>query len=204
MPPFATFFGIATLEQAASASGYWWISIVTAVVAVATGGAVLRITGRTFLGLGRGTPQRRHKEKDHVEKPSPISHVMTAPAVALLVVGAVVGLPHGFRDSSLQYSIRFQDSQAYSHHVLEGTSMPPVPARSADISISDVVKSGLITLVAAVLAWLSLTPRFIRLPRFLRLPMDALRSVHSGIVGDYVMWMIVGVVALGAVFLWIL
>ena len=34
--------------------------------------------------------------------------------------------------------------------------------------------------------------------------MNVLRSLHSGIVGDYVMWMIIGVVALGAVFLRIL
>jgi len=34
--------------------------------------------------------------------------------------------------------------------------------------------------------------------------MNAIRSLHSGVVGDYVMWMIIGVVSLGAAFLWIL
>ena len=204
MPPFGTFFGVAALESAAKASGYWWISVVTAFVAIGTGGAVLRCAGRIFLGLGHGVSRVQDKAEDHVEKPSPISHVMTVPAVTLLALAAVVGMSHGFRDGVLKYSFRFQDFQAYARHVLNGSPTPAVLFRSVNVSTFDIVKSGLVVLAALLLALISLSPRFHRLPRPLQLPMNVLRSLHSGIVGDYVMWMIIGVVALGAVFLRIL
>src|SRR5205085_10464654 len=102
LPRFGTFFGTAGLESAAKESGYWWIWIMTAVVAIGTGGAVLRAAGRIFLGLGQGVPPADRRDEDHVERPSPISHVMTAPAIALLAIAAVVGMSHGFRDGAMQ------------------------------------------------------------------------------------------------------
>jgi len=54
MPPFTTFFGSAWLDEAARSSGYGWITVVTSLAAIATAGAVLRVAGRIFLGLGPG------------------------------------------------------------------------------------------------------------------------------------------------------
>jgi len=122
---------------------------------------------------------------------------MTAPAIALLAIAAVVGMSHSFRVGAMEYSLRFQDSAAYAAHVLDGTPMPGVSVQSENVSESEVVKAGIITLLALLLAVVSLSSRFNRLPRPLRLPMNAIRSLHSGVVGDYVMWMIIGVVSLG-------
>jgi len=42
------------LDEAARSSGYGWITVVTSLAAIATAGAVLRVAGRIFLGLGPG------------------------------------------------------------------------------------------------------------------------------------------------------
>jgi len=46
--------GSAWLDEAARSSGYGWITVVTSLAAIATAGAVLRVAGRIFLGLGPG------------------------------------------------------------------------------------------------------------------------------------------------------
>jgi multicomponent Na+:H+ antiporter subunit D len=129
---------------------------------------------------------------------------MTAPAILLLIIAAIVGTSHSFREAALRYSIRMQDVQAYARHVLDGSSMPAIVARSPEISTGAVLHALGVVLASVILAWLSLMPFPRRAPRMLRLPMNALRALHSGVVGDYVMWIVVGVGALGLIFLRIL
>ena len=52
LPPSVAFFGKSALETAASEAGLSWLSIVFVVVSALTGGAVLRVAGRVFLGWG--------------------------------------------------------------------------------------------------------------------------------------------------------
>jgi multicomponent Na+:H+ antiporter subunit D len=51
-PPFTAFAGKSVLEEAASEGGYGWLIAVFVVVSALTGGAVLRVAGRVFLGWG--------------------------------------------------------------------------------------------------------------------------------------------------------
>jgi multicomponent Na+:H+ antiporter subunit D len=204
MPPFATFFGAAGIDAAAKAAGYWWVPIVSAIVAIGTGGAVLRCAARIFFGWGRGASRRTRSSHDDVEKASPISHVMTAPAIVLLLIAAIIGVSHSFRDAALRYAIRLQDAQAYAGHVLDGIPRPAVMAQSHDVSAGAVLQALGVTLAAIILAWFSLIPYSRRAPRMLRLPINGLRALHTGVVGDYVMWIVVGVGALGLIFMRIL
>src|SRR5579884_2712899 len=52
LPPFTTFMGKSLLEEASSAVGYNWLIVVYIFVSAMTGGAVLRVAGRVFLGWG--------------------------------------------------------------------------------------------------------------------------------------------------------
>jgi multicomponent Na+:H+ antiporter subunit D len=199
MPPFATFFGAAQLDDAARSSGFWWVVVVTSLSAIGTGGAVLRSAGRIFLGLGPGRPVAERRSEDEVERPSPISHVMTVPAVVLLVIAAMVGPLPSFHEAAAEYSLRMQDSASYARRVLEGTATPAVSVQAHNTSIAAVAQSAGVTAAALLVAWFSLTRRFPQGHRIMR----PLRSLHSGIVGDYVMWIVVGVVILGMMLFYI-
>src|SRR5207244_1687806 len=52
VPPFGTFTGKSLVEDAASSAGYHWVPWVFGITAAVTAGAVLRATGRIFLGWG--------------------------------------------------------------------------------------------------------------------------------------------------------
>jgi multicomponent Na+:H+ antiporter subunit D len=54
-PPFTAFAGKSLLESATSEAGYGWLAGLFVIVSTLTGGAVLRVTGRVFLGLGPST-----------------------------------------------------------------------------------------------------------------------------------------------------
>jgi len=124
---------------------------------------------------------------------------MTAPAILLLVIAATLGTFQSFRDAVLRSSIRMQDWQAYTHRVLEGTAIPVLPAQSQSISASATIQSVEVTIAAIALAWFALAPGLGPARRFIGRAhvFNLLRSLHSGVVGDYVMWIAMGVVALG-------
>jgi Proton-conducting membrane transporter len=54
VPPFGTFLGKALMEEAATEAGAPWLVGLFVVVAALTSAALLRATGRVFLGLGPG------------------------------------------------------------------------------------------------------------------------------------------------------
>jgi multicomponent Na+:H+ antiporter subunit D len=80
VPPFGTFLGKALMEEAAVEAGAPWLVGLFVVVAALTSAALLRATGRVFLGLGAPSPGRT---ADHHRHAHP---TQLAPAVGLLVV----------------------------------------------------------------------------------------------------------------------
>lgn len=203
LPPFSTFFGAELLEDAAKKAGYSGIPVVIAIAGILTGGAVLRASGRIFLGMGRGqAPAAGQHSSDDAEKESPISRLMTIPAAVLLALAVFVGIPQKARDGALQYSARMQNSEAYAGRVLDGTVMPETTAKSPNILASRFVRGSVPALLALALAWFMLTDRSRALRaapalRPARSLMTGLRALHSGVIGDYVVWIVAGVVALG-------
>jgi len=95
-PPFGLFTGKALIEEAAGRVGHGWIAGVALFSSVLTGGAVLRATGRIFLGLGR--PEGLEEEAP-VETPRPETRgasgrtpvIMIAPIIALLTLALLLG-----------------------------------------------------------------------------------------------------------------
>jgi hypothetical protein len=82
---------------------------------------------------------------------------------------------------------------------------PTHHAETSVISANEIARAVGTSIAACFLAWFALTPRWRPLRRrtseirLLSAPFNILRSMHSGIIGDYVIWILVGVVMLGAV-----
>ena len=195
VPPFGTFTGEALLEEAARGLGFE--SIVTPVlivVAVLTAGAVLRATGRIFLGyagedaLLADPSDVGGEPSEPPETPTRTKPWLMATTALLLLGGAVlVGLWPALRN--LGHAERLLDSAGYAARVLDGkaqaTRSVPAPALSGTLR-------ALLSLAGAVLL-AAATPLRQRLSlsglvRGLR----ALRRVHSGYPGDYVAWLVLG------------
>ena len=214
LPPFGTFLGSALITHAAGTLGepvIW----VPAVAGAVTAAALLRATGRVFLGLGGArepwlTDQPDHGEHDEPEGGGRRRTIwMTAPAAVLVAAGLALGLVPQLAGHADLAAARFVDRPAYAHLVLHSpvaaAARLPVATSGGPDRSSYAIGAGS-TLAALMLALAALFHR--RLPdRFWRAAapatgplMSGLRGLHSGRVGDYVAWLAAGVAVLGAVF----
>jgi multicomponent Na+:H+ antiporter subunit D len=212
IPVFTTFAGKSLLEQAASDTGYAWLIAVFIAVSALTGGAVLRVGARVFLGWGpregpetgqaraaRETEDEMTEERDHTPLP------MLAVPTALLAGALAVALVPGAVPAIEQAAAGFTDHGAYSAWVLHGASfhLPRVPA--SHISGEDVLFGVLSVLGALGAAALGLFGRPLRTSIAARLgaratqPVAALRGLHSGHIGDYIAWWTAGASLFGGV-----
>lgn len=146
-----------------------------------TGAAVLRATGRIFLGLGEnpgdeaGAPSEEEREK--ADRPL---WLMLAPCCVMLITN--VALPSGWIRDTAPGAVA-----AFSRHTLTGP-LNEGPAGLAWASVAG----------AVALASYALFRH--RLPRVVVGPIRAtqsaptrlLEALHSGLIGDYVAWLAVG------------
>jgi multicomponent Na+:H+ antiporter subunit D len=214
VPPFAGFIGKSQIEEAAHTLGYDWIPLVFIVTAVLTGGAVLRAVGRVFLGWGPDETDRYSSERYGEEGEPRETHgggrrmpvAMGGAATALLLGAVVLGLVPDLAKTAERGAAQFQDTNAYAARVLEGTNFGPIQPEHKALPASTYAYSALSVVGAVCLALLALFRR--RLPTMLRDRTSSLfgpaifhlRSLHSGIVGDYVTWLTLGTATLGGLF----
>ncbi|WP_136526718.1 complex I subunit 5 family protein [Geomonas ferrireducens] len=206
LPPFGTWAGKGIIEESARGLGYGWLVPFFALGSVLTGGAVLRAGGGIFFGLGHLDPfsssaPASGEEGAEAEKsrgPTPV--IMILPMALLLLSSLGVGLlPQGQQVAALA-AARFVDRDGYRHVVLAGERrMTPPLSRVARPGLG----GGLIAAAGAVaLATLFLAPGPLhgratkRIKSIVRGPVVLLRRVHSGYIGDYVVWFTVGTAAL--------
>ena len=97
---------------------------------------------------------------------------------------------------------RLQDRDAHALEVLQGHRPEPEPVPTVHVGTEDVLYGVVTTLGAVGIGFLGLYRR--RLPavagRMTAVPVRALKSAHSGVVGDYVAWLTVGAATLGGLF----
>jgi multicomponent Na+:H+ antiporter subunit D len=198
VPPFGTFLGKALMEEAAVEAGAPWLVGLFVVVAALTSAALLRATGRVFLGLGAPSPGRT---ADHHRHAHP---TQLAPAVGLLVVAVLVGLAPRLTGAAHHAAERFTDRPAYAAAVLEGASgAGPEATHPAPELAGPALLAVVSALLGLGLALAALRPD--RLPGGLRggvtrlwHPVAArLRDLHNGGIGDSVTWLVVGMAAFG-------
>ena len=212
LPPFATYLGQGWITGSSGAHGMAWVTALLVSASVLTGAAVLRVAGGVFLGLGDPPSEslqmaeessEETSETDEARQRTPLT--MIIPPAVLAAAAAAIGLlprPGSVLEGT---AVRFQDERAYNATVLHAAQIAHVtaPYRTgpAGATVTDVA-IGLGTAAGAVfLAFLALYWR--RLP-LLRRGFEPgtglvrpLERFQSGVVNDYVTWIVIGVACLG-------
>ncbi len=207
LPPFGTATGKALIEDAASGMGYHWVPFVFGVSAALVGGAVLRATGRVFLGWGPHEYDRfgadRVEEEPGEGRPGPLPRLLALPAVVLLAGVLALGVAPGLSGHMEHAAAEFQDRTGYAAAVLRGRDVPEPSVRIEGPSTLGLTYGGASAAAAVVVALVALfRRRLVAAPvrrRFRAVfgrPVLRLRALHSGHVGDYAAWFTVGLVAL--------
>jgi multicomponent Na+:H+ antiporter subunit D len=145
--------------------------------------------------------------EEPVEREAAVPLMVAVTAVAI-VLGLVASVVPGLQQRVELGAERFVDRGAYAAHVLHGVRepLPPRPPFDLPSATGSGIAYGFGTLALA-LAFGALGLWYRRLPglvlrglaRPLKPPLVALRLVHSGIVGDYVLWIAVGTAVIGGV-----
>lgn len=210
IPVVTLFFGRSLLNGASLAAGYPWLPTIYVIASAITGGAVLRVTGRVFLGWGaserREEPQVRQAREEEDEETAPRTFtppVMLAVPAALLLGAVVIGLIPGAVPGIEIAAAHFRDQLSYIHWVLHGGMPHFAAASTAHVQGFDYLYGAGATLGAVALAAVALFGAPLRraLPApVVRVPLAAviaLRRLHSGHIGDYIAWWTAGAATLG-------
>ncbi len=214
LPPFATFLGKGWIDDSAAAHGLPWFLAVCIVCSILTGGAVLRVAGGVFYGLGDAPSEdpamaqaaaEEKSETDSGKQRTPLT--MIIPPAILVAAAAVISLIPPLGPAVEAAAIRFQDQAGYNATVLAGAHIAhPVAiaaAESTGITAADVLAGVGSAAGALILAWLALYWR--RLPVLRRghepgVGLTApIQRFQSGVINDYVTWIVLGLACLGGV-----
>ncbi|HEY2772262.1 MAG TPA: proton-conducting transporter membrane subunit [Solirubrobacteraceae bacterium] len=212
LPPFTSFAGKSLLESASTEAGYGWLIAVFVIASALTGGAVLRVTGRIFLGWGPSEgpdpTQARAAEERVDEERGPREHtpaMMIAVPAVLIAATLLVGLVPGVVPGVERLAARFADHGAYARWVLHDARIPLPHVPASHVELKDVGFSLLAVAGAVAAAVVGLFGRPLResLPAGIREPsrhvVRGLRHLHSGQIGDYVTWWTAGAAVIGGV-----
>jgi multicomponent Na+:H+ antiporter subunit D len=134
--------------------------------------------------------------------------VLVGVAGVAVALGLVASLVPGLQQRTEKAADRFRDSTGYAHLVLHGIREPATPHLPFTIesatTASWVYGLGCLAVALATAAfglWRHRLPDLLldASHRVLRPPVEVLRAAHSGIVGDYLLWITVGTGVLGGI-----
>jgi multicomponent Na+:H+ antiporter subunit D len=186
LPPFGTALGKAISEHS---TGSAWLIGVFVLVSAATGGAVLRASLRIHFGLGPHphesgqdtTSGEDEQQEGRFPKRAP-SAMITAVMLLLtggLLVGALPIVSHVVGIGARSFLDRLGASaEAGSGWEWSGVLL------------------GLLSVLLAI--GIAVAGVYLGVGRALRKPLNVLHRLHSGHVGDYVAWLLLGISALAA------
>ena len=212
LPPFATYLGQGWIAGSSGAHGMTWVTALLVSASVLTGAAVLRVAGGVFLGLGDPPSEslqmaeessEETSETDQAKQRTPLT--MIIPPAVLVAAAAAIGLLPRLGSVAEAAAVRFQDERAYNATVLHAAQVAhvtaPYRAGPAGATVTGVA-IGLGTAAGAVLfAFLGLYWRRLPLLRQRFEPgtglVRPLERFQSGVVNDYVTWIVIGVACLG-------
>ncbi|MBV9205006.1 MAG: NADH-quinone oxidoreductase subunit D [Actinobacteria bacterium] len=214
LPPFATFVGKGYIDDSAWAHGLPWAMGVFVVCAILTGGAVLRVAGGVFYGLGDAPSEdaemarmasEETTETDSARQRTPLT--MIIPPAVLVAAAAAIGLLPQLGSAVQAAATRFEDQPGYIATALAGAHIAhPAAIAAAEptgITLSDFLTGTGSAIGALVLAFLALYWR--RLPVLRRgyepgAGLTApIRRFQSGVVNDYVTWIVLGLACIAGV-----
>jgi multicomponent Na+:H+ antiporter subunit D len=207
-PPFGTGLGKDIAEAAGIKAGFGWVPAVFTLVSAVTAGAVLRAGLRIYFGLGdvRSTPSPPEATEGEEEPDvkgtlhrTPVA--MLVPIWVLLAGCVAIGVIPGLAESTGHAAHVFIDRHGYVAQTLDGAAAAAAP------HVPGMHWSGLGLALGLCSAALSIAMAFgglyaARLPAALRraglaaaTPLRVVRQVHSGHIGDYVAWLLLGLAA---------
>ncbi len=204
LPPFGVAFGKNVAEHASSQAGQGWLVAVVVLASAVTAAAVLRAGLRVYFGLG-APPQEDGDDKTTGSNEEPETGqridrtplTMTAAIIALVV--SALAVPW-LREAAITAGEQDVDRGGFLHDTLPAvrlvTQTSPV---SAEWTGSGVLFGSLTAVLAVLLAAAALWPR--RMPSWpgpARSAIHVLHRGHSGHIGDYVAWLVVGVTVLAS------
>ncbi len=214
LPPFATFLGKGYVDESTWAHGLPWVMPVLIACTILAGGAVLRVAGGVFYGLGDAPSEdprmakmaaEETSETDSGKQRTPLT--MIIPPAVLVAAAIAVGLIPQLGQVVQAAAIRFEDQVGYNATVLDGAHIAhPVALAAAEpvgVTLSVVLTGVGSTIGAALLAFAALYWR--RLPLLRRgyepgVGLTApIQRFQSGVVNDYVTWIVLGLACLGGV-----
>ena len=209
VPPFGTFRGEALMSASTQALGYGWLEWVKFGAAVVTAGAVLRFAAGALLGWGRTPDEEGHEIPERPETQGGHRHtpaVMWVPATALIVLGLLAGMVPGITSEAEKAAAQVKDRAAYAARVLDGATVAAAVATAAPVNAGECARGFGALAAAVLLAFISLRPqrKERRLHRLWRGAMRPLRDLHSGVIPDYVTWLLLGTALFGgAALMWV-
>jgi multicomponent Na+:H+ antiporter subunit D len=197
LPPFGVALGQAVSDEA----GPRWLLPVSFVVAAVSGAAVLRAGARVYFGLGTAPRSSEETTTGSDEEPETRGRIsrtppeMSAAAGGLLLCALAVGLVPAVREWAAEGGAQAADRAGYLHDVLPTLPSVPGVSAAAEWTWSGVIAGLLTALAAAGACAAMLWPRW-RQPKAVTTTLHGLHRLHSGHLGDYVAWLLVGVPAL--------
>jgi multicomponent Na+:H+ antiporter subunit D len=212
LPPFATFLGKGWIEDSAATRGMVWVTVVFVASSVLVGGAVLRVAGGVFYGLGDPPSEdpemakeasEETSETDEAKQRTPLS--MIVPAAVLVVAALGITFAPRLGPAVQEAAVRFQDQAGYNATVLSGAHVAHptaiAPAGNTGVTVSDVATGAGSAAGALLLAFLALYWRRLPLLRRGFEPGTGLTApiarFQSGVINDYVTWIVIGIACLG-------
>lgn len=177
-------------------AGYGWIRWVFTIAGAVTGAAVLRAGGHIFFGWGSveqpdsGPPQEERPETEggHDEIPA----TMFLPATVLMAAGLLLGLVPALEPAAAGAARQFENSRGYAAHVLDAAPLAG-ESRTEREAPSETLPTLLSVLGALAIAGGHLTShRFRHIAGRLTSPLKLVHKIHSGHVGDYVVFLMLG------------
>ena len=218
LPPFGTFLGKGWITDSAdSVAGGPWLAAVFCACTALTGGAVLRFAGGVFYGLGdppsedsrmAAEANEETGESESGRQRTPLT--MLIPMCVLAALGVAAGIAAMVPRAAAAIesaATRFEDQPAYLNLVLHGvrTARPVAvyPAVPPDVTAASVITAlcsvaGAILLALAALYWRRLPVlRGGYEPGAGLVPL--IRAFQSGVINDYITWLVAGVAALGGI-----
>ena len=213
LPPFATYLGLGWITGSSGAHGMTWVTALLVFASVLAGGAVLRVAGGVFYGLGdppSEDPQmargvRRGDERDRRgQAANPAHHDHPARAAGRRRPGHWAATPSGCRGRGGRGALpgpgRLQRAVLYGARArARGRPLPPLsPPGSARRTWSSAWARppGRRSSPSLGLYWrrLPLLRRGFEPGTGLVRPLE---RFQSGVVNDYVTWIVIGVACLG-------
>jgi multicomponent Na+:H+ antiporter subunit D len=209
LPPFGTFLGKALIDRAATEARLAWLALVLLFAAALTGAALLNAVGRMAFGWGPPPDPGAIVPRDEAPETDPATGrrlvVMAVPALALLALACGTGTFEGVASTASAAAHWFVDLRGQEANVLASHPVAPLgPVVPAGIAAGIGIgfwSAALAVALAAGGLFAHRLPLWPTLKRAYEAAMHVPHAWHSGIVTDYVAWLVTGSALFGSALL---